>query len=142
MLNEIEVRRAKDADMPFIYANWLNHYKNYSSFAKRIRKDLFMQWHHKVVKLIVERSTCDVYVAYPKGDPEVLLGYLVTEQWPDGPVVHFIFVKEAFRRFGIARSMIKHSEIPTDKITFTHWTYDMDALTKRYPEYVYNPYKI
>jgi hypothetical protein len=141
-VKEIDIRLATERDLPFVFSSWLNHYKNFSSFARRIRKELFMKTHHKVVELILLRSSTKLWIATPKGEPDVIVGFLAAERFSDTQVVHFIFVKEAFRRLGIAQAMMKEAEISIDTLTFTHWTYEVDSIAKRFPEIVYDPYRL
>lgn len=60
----------------------------------------------------------------------------------DAPVVHFTFVKDAFRNMGIARAMLKASGIDVNKLMFTHWTMPVDELIRKYPDITYDPYRL
>lgn len=66
----------------------------------------------------------------------MIIGYLVYE--PERNVFHFLFVKAAFRKLGVAKRLL-HG-IDFKKAVFTHWTKDMDWITKRYQDLRYNPY--
>jgi hypothetical protein len=142
-LEAVQTRKAEAKDNPFILASWLNHYKNYSYFAKRIKNDVYYGAHERVIKLILARKSCHVLIAYTPAEPDVILGFIVYEDslWPD-PVVHFVYVKKPFRRFGIARELVKASGLENKRIQFTHWTYDVDNLIKKFTTLIYNPYAL
>lgn len=54
------------------------------------------------------------------------------------PVIHFIFVKSAFRQMGIAKVLCKGIDLT--KAIATHWTHSMDWIYKKYPTIIYSPY--
>jgi hypothetical protein len=57
-------------------------------------------------------------------NPDVTLGYIVYER---GFIIHYIYVKLAFRRFGIAKELFLKAEIPNN-FKFTHRTNDCSWL--------------
>lgn len=142
----ILIRPARLGDTPFILASWLNHYKNHSYFAKRIPREVFYSSHEKVVKRIMDKSEATILLAVdPAKDdgPEVLLGFMAYEARDfERPIVHFIYVKQDFRRMGIAASLVIRSDIDITKAVFTHWTYDVDMIIRDHDGMTYNPYKI
>lgn len=81
-------------------------------------------------------------VAHPKDDIETILGWLSYEIKENTPVIHFIFVKEAFRNMGVAREMITRAGIDVTKATFTHWTFPVDEIIRKYPDIIFNPYDL
>lgn len=142
----ILIRPARLSDTPFILASWLNHYKNHSYFAKRISGKIFYPAHEKVVKHILAKPGATMLLAVdPARDdgPEVLLGFMIYEACEfERPVIHFVYVKQDFRRMGIAASLIIRSDIDITKTVFTHWTYDVDMIIRDHEGMTYNPYKI
>lgn len=81
------------------------------------------------------------FIAHPNDDHDTILGYLCCEI-SDHPVVHYVFVKETFRKMGIARLLLKHSGVDLNKLMFTHWTFPVDELILKYPDMIYDPYKL
>src|ERR1700677_4935251 len=137
----IEIRPAYLEDIPFIFATWLRSYRHSSTFAKKISNDIYYLRHHLVIDLILKREGSKVLVVHPQGEPDVILGYVVTEKQPDGAeVVHYTYVKKSFRRMGIAETLWK--ELDKNKsYTFTHYTTDAEWLNKKY-NLIYDPYRI
>lgn len=130
-----------DTDQAFIYSTWLRNYKHSSYFAKRIKPAIFFAGHHKLVDHILSKPTTTTLIAHPRNDEDTILGYMVCEALST-PVVHFVFVKEAFRKMGVARALLKASGMSVERLAFSHWTYPVDELIQKYPDLIYNPYAL
>lgn len=141
MGNDIDLvfRDFKEEDMPFIFSTWLKSYKNESSFAQRIRNDTFFSWHHLIIENILKKPTTSITIAHVKDDPDVILGYMIGER---PATIHYAFVKEPFRGFGVATQLFERTKISIDNCEFTHWTYPMDSIILKYSKLNYNPYAI
>lgn len=112
-----------------IYATWLRSYQASSPATKTIPREQFFSGHHQVLDRIFSRSP-EVRLAVLPEDPEVVLGWLVREK----SIVHYVYVKPAFRRYGIARALL--GEQPWD--TYTHHTYALRELPISHA--THNPY--
>lgn len=140
---QINIRSIEMADYNFIFNSWLKCYKNNSYFAKRIRNNVFFKYHHQVVERILDRASTRVLMAVSILDPNVVYGYLVTEKFDDNKdILHFTYIKEAFRKFGIGKELIKASGINPNEAIISHWTFDIDELSKKFPNMSYCPYLI
>lgn len=140
LTESIEVRAYQESqDKAFIYSTWLKNYKHSSYFAKRIRPVTYFKGHHIVIDHLLKKPSTNVIIACPKGDQETILGYLAYEIL-EKPVVHFTFIKDAFRKMGIARALFEAAAIDPNKICFTHWTHPVDELIQKYPDMIYDPY--
>jgi hypothetical protein len=139
---EYKIRPMEKGDESFVLGTWLINYKRDSYFAKRIRNNIYFEYHTKVANSILARPSSKTYVACDQTDPNVLYGYIVTEQVLGFDIVHFCFIKGAFRNFGLARDLYKATGFDPKKTTFTHWTKRMDSITKRHPELTYCPYLV
>lgn len=144
MNEEIRTRRGTRDDFPFIVSYWLNSYFRESYFAMRIKKDIFFESHKAIINLILNRSSTKSLIAYHEAEPTVSLGFLVYEDIPDtSKVVHFCFVKEHYRKMGIAQFLFESAEIEPKKSQFTHWTFDLDDIKKnKLKKMIYNPYRL
>jgi len=136
---EIEIRLAYIEDLPFIFATLLRSYRHASTFARKISNEVFYKYHHMFLDSCLKRTCSRVLVAHPKGSPDVILGYLLTERREDGmDVVHYTYVKKSFRQMGVAKALWAHLE---DKnYVITHYTVDADWIMKKYSKLTYNPY--
>lgn len=133
-----------EADTDFLYNSWLRSYKAGSHFAKRIRHHVFFPWHKQVIARFLERENAHVLIAHEASDPRTILGYLAWE-WGGGteePIIHYAYVKEHFRKQGVARRLFIESKIPLDRALFTHWTAPVGEIIEKYPSLTYDPYRI
>lgn len=128
-------------DKAYIYSTWLRNYKHSSYFAKRIPHSIFFDGHQKIVDHLLSKPETSALIATPKDDDETILGYLVYEK-REKPIVHFMFVKNAFRAMGVARALFKHADIDPNNMRFTHWTFPVDELIQKWDGMVYDPYKL
>jgi len=136
MLNdEIEVRLAKPEDLNFIFSCWLRNYRHSSQFARKISNTVYYKYHHKVIERIIGRGA-QVRIAHQVGEPDIILGFACMESFENTPVLHFIYVKKAFRGLGIAKKLVWELE----NLQFTHLTENLDL--EKHPLFVYNPYLI
>lgn len=102
--------------MPFVYNSWLNHNK----FDPRyfgIRRSIFFNYREPMIKDIVARA--GILVACPPTSPNTILGFVCAETFVlEGDieaVIHFMYVKKEFRRFGIASMLYEEATKATDK---------------------------
>lgn len=130
----IEIRTGIPEDLSLVYACWLRSYKHSSSFAQKIVNSVYYRWHHKIIENILARGA-QIRIAHNTGDPETILGFSCLEMFEGKPVVHFVYVKKAFRGEGIAKALVWEREG-----YFTHMTKNLD-LTK-HPKLVYCPYLV
>jgi GNAT superfamily N-acetyltransferase len=130
---DVAIREARNEEHPFIYATWLRGYRQ-SRFADRVPASVYFAAHHQVVERLLARSR--VLVATPAGDDSTVLGYSVVE----GATVHFVYIKLAFRKLGIARRLLDGVDVP--HCSASHVTKDAEEAMRRWPCIVYNPYLI
>lgn len=98
-----------------------------------IPKDVFMDNYKLVIQSLLAKS--QVKVACLNEDPDVILGYSVLS--PDFQGVHWVFVKAAWRRQGVARSLV-----PSHPTHVTHLTKLGSQLLNKLNGAIFNPFKI
>lgn len=135
---EIAIRAAIKGDEPLIYSSWLKSYRANSAFSKRIRTDIFFSNHHQVIEAILSRPTTRMLVATVADDPDTILGWFVFDL--AGPVLHYVYVKEPFRHWGIATSLVTASGLDLSSAVFTHLTDASDTYQRSHQGLSYNPY--
>ena len=131
MKPEIKIRNPSPEDIPFIYATWLNSYCHDSALGKSVRNSVFHKEYKEVIDRIIQNS--QALIACHTDDPNVLFGYLI---YSDG-VAHYSFVKEAFRRFGIAKELLKESNLDIEKMIVTHKTFYLAGMNQQFN---FNPF--
>jgi GNAT superfamily N-acetyltransferase len=92
-----------DSDRNFVRSAWLKSYRALCEWAPR---EEYFALHHDVVEGLVERATARTVVACDKDDEDNLLGFACGEPHQTRPLLHWCYVKSAFRHHGIARAMV------------------------------------
>lgn len=134
MTPEVTLRLGKPEDLEFILATWLRTYRHHSQFAKKISNKVFYENHQNIIQRIIERGA-QIRVVHPIGEPDTILGYSCVENNNSSPVVHFVYVKKAFREFGLAKTLVWETEG-----YFSHLTSNLELA--RHPGLIYNPYLV
>lgn len=129
----VDLRAALPSDRNFILATWLRGLYYGGSFWGDIPKNIFMENYHDVLDAVLARPTTRIVVACLRSDPEVILGYSVCGG--EGHVIHWLFVKTAWRKIGIARSLV-----PNQANFATHLTKVGQSLLSKRPGMVFNPF--
>jgi hypothetical protein len=138
----LSIRPGCGADHSFILATWLRSFRHGSPFARRLVDAVFYANHHPLVESLVARST--VSVATLEDDPNVILGYLVTEKQGPQHVLHFAYVKKEFRRMRVLTQLLEESALPAELkgVDVSHPTFDwLEFIQPRFPLSRSNPYR-
>lgn len=125
----IVFRTALEGDVAFIFATWLQGLYHGCSWAQEINKDVFFKNYHRVIEGYLGRPDTIVMVACFEDSPDVILGYSVYE----AKTLHWIFIKKAWRRFGIAKKLV-----PAQISSVTHVTKLGKSIKPK--EWEYNPF--
>ena len=135
--NPIRIRKATEADVPFIFSSWLKSVRN-SGYSYGVPNAVFFSEHHKVIERLLK--TCDVYVACSETDVADIYGYICAEKVDGLLVIHFVYVKHTYRRLGIGAMLLNTLEHnPTSAALYTHMTKTGKLLEAKY-NLVYSPY--
>ena|SRR5271165_6383887 len=130
MSAKFNIRIALPADLPFIYATWLESFRYDSNFGKSHRNNIFFEDYRKVVDLLLQIS--DIFVAVDQDDTNQIYAYLVRE-CPN--TLHYVFTKGPFRRWGIAGALFEHAFGKRDyPVEYTHKTYTVIPIVDKFPD--------
>lgn len=122
------IRKANPKDIPFIYETWLKSYKHDSAIGKSTRSGIFFDEYKTIVDRILSNKDTQTLVACLNDSTDVILGYLVKEL----NLAHYCFVKESFRRLGVARSLFATDGMLIRATSTTHKTYYAQDLIDRF----------
>lgn len=123
----VVIRAMEPLDTPFVFSSWLRSYRANSDM--RVSQSLYYAGHHEVIEGLLKAPGVEVVVASPEGDPNTILGWCCRGQG----VVHYVYVKEAFRRMGLAKMLVGEFSQHSHITRYGEW-----ALGKHPSEY--NPY--
>lgn len=104
-------------EFAFVFDSWARSFRR-SPWAGCVPNHLYPAVSREGSKCIVDRPTARVVVAVAPGDTRRVMGYYVAE--PEKGVLHWLYVKEAFRRMGIGRALLEHA---TAQFPAGDWTY-------------------
>jgi GNAT superfamily N-acetyltransferase len=93
-----------ETDLPFVVRSWAESSHN-GPVGRLHRKGV---WHRQQAELatrLVATQLC--LVAHHEDDREQLYGWLCFAEGSSDAVVHYVYVKRQFRRFGIARQLLR-----------------------------------
>lgn len=128
------LREPKKNDISFIYSTWLKSY-HYDSWTKNIAKSIFFDHYKLIIDEIL--LTAQIKVACSKDDEDIILGYLVFED----QILHYCFVKDAFRGYGIATNLVK-SSLNSNTYEISHRTHSLLNIIRDRKDFIYNPFKL
>ena len=133
----VKIRKAKSEDINFVYSTWLRCYKHDSPITKYTKRDLFFGEHQKLLDHILTKKETTVVVAVDENDEDLIFGFLAYEP----KIIHFCYVKEPFRKMGIARQLIESQELKLSECQASHVTYTLlDLWTHQKVDIQFNPY--
>ncbi len=96
----ITIRVATPDDIPFILSTWLRGLRYGCELFELIPDAIYYQRYKQVIEAILAKS--EVRVATLPDDASVIVGYAVLA--PD--VLHWVYVKQAWRKLGVARQLV------------------------------------
>lgn len=97
---KVSLRSHVESDLPFIFSTWLKGLYHGNPLYRKIEQGIFYPKYHKVLEAVLKSST--VVVACLEDEPDVVLGYAVYRDL----TMHWIFVKKAWRKMGIAKQLV------------------------------------
>lgn len=128
--------------MPLLYDSWLKAYRHDSAFARELDSPLYFKEQTALVDGTLLDPRTRVLVAHKPDELNVVYGYMVmTERQAEEPLLHFIFIKEAFRSKGVATALYAEGIGPDGaKSIATHMTSKGRRASSRHLEITFNPY--
>lgn len=111
--------------------------------VKGVSNRIYYYLHHKVLDSKLSADGAIVLLAVDSQNPDSILGWIWADVVDTALVIHYIYVKHAFRRRGVAKmlvQLVKDAEKPP-AIMYTHRTNVVPKILKKEGlEWIYNPY--
>lgn len=124
------LRAAEEGDLNFIRKTWITEYMS-SHWARTMGKPNYIAEQWKVRDRLLSRGT--LLIAGRESEPTSIAGWVCTE----GQKVHFIYVKERWRKLGVARMLL--APLLTAPVVCTHRT-DLCAELPVPKQWTFNQY--
>lgn len=116
-----KIRPLREGDWHFVLSSWLRSFA-----AGKTQTPKFWAQNQAFIEDRRQRGATFL-VACDPDDEDFIFGWSCAE----GPVLHYVYVKEAFRHAGVARALAAES-FPCSTIWFTHQTNYSDDILKRH----------
>jgi GNAT superfamily N-acetyltransferase len=157
----LRYRPAEAKDWPFVLETFLDSYKHCHA-AGLIQMNDWKEVMRPQLQKILDRPGCATWVAFNPAEAESgsdLYGWAAVErdykiptrkrvngQWEtslelsEDPLVHYIFTKQAYRRLGIAKGLLRAAGVNvTEPFWFSAKTPVLDRLKAKIPQARWNP---
>jgi len=133
---KIKISPANPAHLNFIIDTWLRTYRR-ASAVKGIPSQIYYPNHREVALEIISRTNANV--ASSIDDDDQLFGYILFET-SKTPTIHYAYVKQIFRKLGLANQLLESTGINTNDLYFySHETYASKYILNEFG--IFNPYE-
>lgn len=116
--NLVRIRNAQPSDLGFVYSTWLKGLYHGCKLYKDILKlneQHFTDRYHEMLKKVIFGKEAVVRIAALREDDDTIIGYAVYNKHPAH--LHWVFVKPAFRRLGLAKKLVPDSIVACTQLT-------------------------
>lgn len=125
-------------DKNFIFNSWLKSYRS-SDFAKDQCNAVYYDNYKIIVENILKRSK--IVVACNPQDYTQVYGYIVYEDLPaDNLLVHFVYTKYTYRKFGVAKKLLVSIRRSNNPILISHYVKSLEKIKDKIT-FIYDPFK-
>lgn len=112
-----KIRPMVPGDKSFIMSTWLKGLKFGNDLFKEVKADVYFKAYQKILDQLLAHPSVKVNVACLPDDEDVILGYAAVSK--DDSKIHFVFVKSAWRKMGIAKALVPETIKTATHITKT-----------------------
>jgi ribosomal protein S18 acetylase RimI-like enzyme len=125
---KLSLREATENDFNFILSTWIK--SSYSQLTGyRERQSVYHKGLDAFIKKKYDEGELLAFIACPEEDPDIILGFAV---FGTDYSLHYVAVKEAFKRNGICKALLNHMYKGRKEIKVSFWTKDIAYIKKHY----------
>lgn len=106
-MQNVTLRPARAGDAGFLTSSWLRSFRD-SCQVWGVGNDTYFSRHHSVISKLVTRGVTLVLTL--EEDDDHILGFVNYEVFQGKLVFHYIFIKPAFRKLGLAKMILQKVE--------------------------------
>lgn len=132
---EIYIREAETKDLSFIKNSWE---KSFEKVMHAVPRESYHRGQQKLMNRLISKSFC--YVSCSHEDLNQIFGWMLFEKIKDIGILHYIYVKHPYRRYGIGSALYQMLE--RDKAypcIASHRTLYLDHIKDKW-NVTFNPY--
>jgi hypothetical protein len=144
MEENLLIREPNGEEFNFIFSAWLKSYKSGNYAMRFVKGETYFRVQHLLIENLLARSGVKVLIAMAKDGTDnttdlPIVGFVCTEE--SGKVLHYVYVKEAFRNMGVSQSLIKAAGVDLNNASFSYWTTRFEEqFVRKTKGLSYNPY--
>jgi GNAT superfamily N-acetyltransferase len=130
------LRPATEKDWPFILQSWTRTYTNDRKWGPLAPRAVARAVHASILDTLTAEGT-EVRIATNPSNPWFIFGYVVFSTRHEHPLVHWVYVKELYRKVGIGAELVRYARC--EKPGPFHYTYGTKATKYVLPEGIWSP---
>ncbi len=135
----IVYRAATDDDRAFVLSSWSSSYKH-AHQSGIIRTESWAGLMRAELEAHLSRPGARTTVASEHKDPHHIYGWICGDTSDDVPAIFYVYVKEPYRRSGIARDLFKALGVqPHERFVYACKTAIVPTLARSIPAARFNP---
>lgn len=136
----VRIRAFNEPDKNLILSSWLKSYRDAPEVVD-VPNELYFSAQQMLIGYIA--SQADVMVACAHDNPDEILGWVCYQKGPqDSLVLHFVYVKKAFRCFGLGTKLMTAAGwVPGSRVWASHRTIKARGFLSKFGT-TYNPYML
>lgn len=144
-MTDIVFRLMVPEDIAYIKSTFLKSFRN-SPFTNHIPNKAYFSFYSPLFDSLLSggsssSSSSVVVLAVSPEDTNHIYAWAVWEVLGSVPVLHYTYTKLAYRKFGIASSLLRGTGFNLDlPFFYTHYSRDAEQLRRKYPHAVHNPF--
>lgn len=130
----------KTEDRNFVVNSYLKSYRN-SPDAQHVVGDFYFTGQTRILEKLLQ--TAEVVVACNPDKEDDIYGYAIVEGSKSRPVVHYVYIKQAFRRQKLAQRILHacFNQFNVQATIITHKPKYYRELSRKF-KLIYDPYVI
>ena len=138
----IAIRPACTDDLPLLLNSWLKSYRNAPAVTTVPNELYFDEGMGQKARILSLLGECETRVACDPEDHEVVYGWITFEPTLDLPtIVHYAYVKQAYRRQGIGTALLRDAGVVGDApFWISHETPVVNVIRRNGLNCVHNPF--
>lgn len=138
-------RAAVPDDEAIVFNAWLLAHRKHGDWPPRLSSQRYFAEHKATIAALIARAR--MLVACNEARPSQVLGFVCWEDAldPDGiptPTLHWLFVKQPFRRRGIGRALLDRAFPRLTEVRCSHWTQRAEQLRAHGEPWRYDPFAL
>lgn len=126
-------RAHKSEDLNFILDSWGRSVFSGTSAKKYVTPEEFHSFHRPQRMRFFSKPNTTCIVCVPDDDLNQIIGWIAVESIPSGLILHYLYVKDVYKKQGIATMLIKRA-LPTSPIFYTHLTEQAARILSRHQD--------